>query len=86
MAGLPLVTGATGFAGGHLLDSLVQTGPAVAAWFNAVGAGIDPAYMGLGPVHAATPILQRHGLGLNDLDAWEINVAFDLIKKARGFT
>ena len=29
-----------------------------------------------GPVHAATPILQRHGLGLNDLDAWEINEAF----------
>jgi len=24
----------------------------------------------------ATPILQRHGLGLNDLDAWEINEAF----------
>ena len=32
--------------------------------------------MGLGPVHAATPILRRHGLGLNDLDAWEINEAF----------
>jgi acetyl-CoA C-acetyltransferase len=32
--------------------------------------------MGLGPVHAATPILQRHGLGLNDLDAWELNEAF----------
>ena len=39
-------------------------------------AGLDPAQMGLGPVHAATPILQRHGLGLNDLDAWEINEAF----------
>ena len=39
-------------------------------------AGLDPALMGLGPVHAATPILQRHGLGLNDLDAWEINEAF----------
>jgi acetyl-CoA C-acetyltransferase len=32
--------------------------------------------MGLGPVHAATPILRRHGLGLNDLDYWEINEAF----------
>ena len=32
--------------------------------------------MGLGPVHAATPILQRHGLGLDDVDAWEINEAF----------
>jgi acetyl-CoA C-acetyltransferase len=39
-------------------------------------AGLDPAQMGLGPVHASTPILQRHGLGLNDLDAWEINEAF----------
>jgi acetyl-CoA C-acetyltransferase len=39
-------------------------------------AGLDPSQMGLGPVHAATSILQRHGLGLNDLDAWEINEAF----------
>jgi acetyl-CoA C-acetyltransferase len=39
-------------------------------------AGLDPAQMGLGPVHAATPILQRQGLGLNDLDLWEINEAF----------
>ena len=39
-------------------------------------AGLAPDQMGLGPVHAATPILQRHGLGLNDLDAWEINEAF----------
>jgi len=39
-------------------------------------AGLDPALMGLGPVHASTPILQRHGLGLNDIDAWELNEAF----------
>ncbi len=39
-------------------------------------AGLDPAHMGLGPVHAATPILERHGLGLNDVDYWEINEAF----------
>jgi acetyl-CoA C-acetyltransferase len=39
-------------------------------------AGLDPAQMGLGPVHAATPILKRHGLGLCDLDYWEINEAF----------
>ena len=39
-------------------------------------AGLDPAEMGLGPVHAATPILERHGLGLDDIDAWEINEAF----------
>ena len=39
-------------------------------------AGLDPAQMGLGPVHAATPILKRHRLALNDLDYWEINEAF----------
>ncbi len=39
-------------------------------------AGLDPAQMGLGPVHAATPILKRHGLKLHDLDYWEINEAF----------
>lgn len=39
-------------------------------------AGLQPEQMGLGPVHAVTPILQRHGLGLNDVDAWEINEAF----------
>ena len=38
--------------------------------------GLDPAYMGLGPVHAATPILQRHDWGIDDIDAWEINEAF----------
>jgi acetyl-CoA C-acetyltransferase len=39
-------------------------------------AALDPAQMGLGPTHAATPLLTRHKLGLNDLDAWEINEAF----------
>ena len=39
-------------------------------------AALDPAHMGLGPVYAATPLLQRHNLALNDLDAWEINEAF----------
>jgi acetyl-CoA C-acetyltransferase len=39
-------------------------------------AGLDPAQMGLGPVHAATPILQRHRLKLDSVDYWEINEAF----------
>jgi len=39
-------------------------------------AGLDPAQMGLGPVHAATPLLQRHNLRLQDLDLIEINEAF----------
>ena len=39
-------------------------------------AGLDPAQMGLGPVHAVTPLLERHGLAINDIDYWEINEAF----------
>jgi acetyl-CoA C-acetyltransferase len=39
-------------------------------------AGLDPAHMGLGPVHAATPLLQRNHLDLADIDYWEINEAF----------
>jgi acetyl-CoA C-acetyltransferase len=39
-------------------------------------AALDPAQMGLGPVYAATPLLQRNALALADVDAWEINEAF----------
>lgn len=39
-------------------------------------AGLAPEMMGLGPVHAATPLLQRHGLALDDIDYWELNEAF----------
>ncbi len=39
-------------------------------------AGLDPAQMGLGPVHSVTPILQRNELSLKDIDYWEINEAF----------
>lgn len=43
---------------------------------DAQWAGLDPVEMGLGPVYAATPIMQRHKLSLDDVDAWEINEAF----------
>ena len=39
-------------------------------------AGLSPAQMGLGPVHAMTPIMQRNQLGIADIDYWEINEAF----------
>ncbi len=39
-------------------------------------AGLEPAQMGLGPVHAVTPILNRHKFALDDIDYWEINEAF----------
>jgi acetyl-CoA C-acetyltransferase len=38
--------------------------------------GLDPTVMGLGPVYAATPILERQGLKPKDMDCWEINEAF----------
>ncbi|MCP5144984.1 MAG: acetyl-CoA C-acetyltransferase [Gammaproteobacteria bacterium] len=39
-------------------------------------AGLDPSQMGLGPVYAATPLLQRNQLTLDQIDYWEINEAF----------
>ena len=39
-------------------------------------AGLDPREMGLGPVHATTPMLLRQNMSLNDIDLWEINEAF----------
>lgn len=39
-------------------------------------AALDPGEMGLGPVHASVPLLQKHSLALDDIDCWEINEAF----------
>ncbi|HLZ62240.1 MAG TPA: thiolase family protein [Ktedonosporobacter sp.] len=39
-------------------------------------AGVDPAYMGIGPVPAMRKVLQRSGLQLSDIDIIEINEAF----------
>ena len=39
-------------------------------------AGVDPAYMGIGPVPATRKVLERAGLGLRDVDIIEINEAF----------
>lgn len=39
-------------------------------------AALDPSQMGLGPVHAVTPILERQKLRPNEVDCWEINEAF----------
>lgn len=39
-------------------------------------AGVDPAYMGLGPVPASKLALQRAGWSINDVQLWEINEAF----------
>jgi acetyl-CoA C-acetyltransferase len=39
-------------------------------------AGVDPAYMGIGPVPAIRNTLQKIGLTVNDVDLFEINEAF----------
>ncbi len=44
---------------------------AASAW-----AGVDPAEMGLGPVHAVAALLRATGLTLDDIDYWELNEAF----------
>ena len=42
-------------------------------------AGLDPAQMGLGPVYAMEPLLNRHHLAPADIDYWEINEAFCIV-------
>ena len=37
---------------------------------------LDPSEMGLGPVHAITPLMMKHGLDWDDIDVAEINEAF----------
>jgi 3-oxoadipyl-CoA thiolase len=39
-------------------------------------AGVDPAYMGLGPIPATRKVLQRSGLSIKDIDLIELNEAF----------
>ncbi len=39
-------------------------------------AALDPSIMGLGPVLASTPLMQRAGLSLQDIELWELNEAF----------
>lgn len=39
-------------------------------------AGVDPRLMGIGPVPASQMALKKAGLGLKDIELWEINEAF----------
>ena len=50
--------------------------PVLARIVDSQWAGLDPAVMGMGPVHAMTPIMQRHQFAIDDIDYWEINEAF----------
>lgn len=48
----------------------------LARWAGSAAAGLDPSYMGLGPVHAMGSLLKRRGLKLGEVDLIEINEAF----------
>jgi acetyl-CoA C-acetyltransferase len=50
--------------------------PVLARIVDVQWAALDPAMMGLGPVHAITPMLTKHGLKKDDIHFWEINEAF----------
>lgn len=39
-------------------------------------AGNAPEEMGIGPIYAIPKLLKQHGLGIDDIDLWEINEAF----------
>jgi acetyl-CoA C-acetyltransferase len=39
-------------------------------------AGVEPKYMGIGPVPAVRKLLERTGLGLDQIDIFEVNEAF----------
>ena len=45
-------------------------------WLGHDWAGVDPAQMGLGPVHAVAKLLTRFNLGMQDLKQMELNEAF----------
>lgn len=50
--------------------------PVLAKIVEVAWGALDPSIMGLGPVHAMTPILQNQNLTLQDIDHVEINEAF----------
>jgi len=39
-------------------------------------AGLAPEEMGIGPVYAIPKLLKQHGLGIEDIDLWELNEAY----------
>ena len=56
MAGIPLITGATGFAGGHLLARLLARGGQVAAWSHS---GAEPAAASKSVIWRTVDLLDR---------------------------
>jgi len=50
--------------------------PVLAKICDSQWAGLDPSEMGMGPIHAMSPIMTRNKLAIDDVDYWEINEAF----------
>jgi acetyl-CoA C-acetyltransferase len=48
----------------------------MAVWRGAASAGVDPRFMGLGPVYASRKLMERLSLTISDFDLYEINEAF----------
>lgn len=48
----------------------------MAYWIAGASAGVDPAYMGLGPIEATKKIMAKTGLSVKDMDLIEANEAF----------
>ena len=48
----------------------------LARFVDAAYAGVDPSYMGIGPVPATRKLLERTGVGVEEIDLVEVNEAF----------
>ena len=48
----------------------------IARYLRGAAAGVDPRVMGIGPVPATRKALERAGLGIEDIDVFELNEAF----------
>ncbi len=58
-------------------DKAKELGVPIIARVLSVGAvGLDPDYMGLGPIGASQKVLKKAGLAVSDIDLWEMNEAF----------
>ncbi len=74
MSGTTLVTGATGFAGGHLLDRLADRAPVV-AWYRPDGREPDPdRHIDWRPVDLLDPVAVAEGL-LDAAPSWVFHIA-----------
>ncbi len=51
---------------------LQPLGRCIGVW----AAGCEPDEMGIGPIHAVPPLLEAHGLKMDDIGLWELNEAF----------